>query len=149
MDAVPDSELLLPRAAFSKLTMKVCEELLGERLPLMVTTVMERSNCYEKTVNVTARLLKCHFSASTDRIRNCLTVLDIQAERIMHFIVSIKPTFKALGRGYLMPLRPIVEKGIVYVMGRCGSELMTLLVVSPDTYVKIVIIVVKPLIIDY
>ena len=130
LDTVPDTELRLPRAAFSKLTLKVSKDLLGERLTLVVMTVMECSNCYEKTINVTARLLKCHFDASTDRISDGLTVRDIQAARTIQFIVSMQPTYKALEKGDLMPLRPIVERGIVYVRGRCDSELMSLLGVS-------------------
>ena len=93
----------------------------------MVMGVMDHSNCYEKTVNVTARLLRCHFYASTDHIRDSLTVHDIQTARVLQFIVLMEPTFKALGKGDLAPLRPVVDKGIVYVRGRCDSELMTLL----------------------
>ena len=89
--------------------------------------VMERSNCYERTVNVTAKLLKCHFYASTDRIRDSLTVHDIQTARVLQFMVSMEPTFKALGKVDLAPLRPVVDRGIVYVRGRGDSELMSLL----------------------
>ena len=48
---------------------------LGDRFTQLVVDVMERSNCYSKTVNVTARLLKCLFDHDRSRIMDSLTVM--------------------------------------------------------------------------
>ena len=88
---------------------------------------MNRSNCYAKTVHVTARLLKCYLDMSTERIKEPLSTRDIKAARLVQFISSMEPTVKALEKGNLDPLRPITERGIVYVQGRCDGALMNLL----------------------
>ena len=62
LDCVPDQELRTSKATFNLADPKLWASVLGARLDSLVTLVMERSNCYAKTVNVTARLLKCLFA---------------------------------------------------------------------------------------
>ena len=78
-------------------------------------------------MNVTARLLKCMFDGNRDLISEALTVRDIQVARLAQFIVSMGPTVEALSKGYLDSLRPIEEKGIIYVTGRCDMSILELL----------------------
>ena len=68
IDTVLDSELRSPKAAFNAATVEPWKNLLGERLSSIVLLVMERSNCLAKTVHVTARLLKCYFNRSQEKI---------------------------------------------------------------------------------
>ena len=93
----------------------------------IVKHVMDTSNCLSKTVNVTARLLKCYFGMSSERIRDTLTVQDIKVAKLVQMVVSMEPTFEALQKGDLQPLRPVVHKGIVYIRGRCDRALLSLL----------------------
>ena len=103
------------------------KKILGDRLHDMVTTVMERSNNLKRTTHVTARLIKCHFNACVDQIKEELTVEDIQVARHLQFVVSMEPVIKALNNGDLDPFRPFMERGIIYIRGRCGSALPKLL----------------------
>ena len=129
-DTLPAEELRRPRAAFGKTHVEAWTSPLGIRLTTIVEGVMERSNSYAKTVHVTARLLKCLFDKSRSRIEEPLTVDDILVARKVQFMVSMGPTIQAVDKGDLEPLRPFMEKGIVYIKGRCGDSLMKLLGIS-------------------
>ena len=91
---------------------------------------MLRSNCLEKTVNVTARIIKALFDGCRDKITEPLNVDDITVARKMQFIVSMGPTVQAMSKGELDPLRPIMETGIIYMRSRCDGSLLELLGVS-------------------
>ena len=127
IDVIPDSELRAPRAAFSSVVLIPEGNPLGDKLTSIVESVMLRSNCLAKTTHVTARLLKCYFGRSADRIRDPLTVDDIKVAKLIQFIVSMAPTFEAVNGGKLDPLRPVMDKGVIYVRGRCDASLMRLL----------------------
>ena len=127
LDLVPDTELRAPRAAFNAAVLIASECLLGNRITSIVETVMERSNCLSKTIHVTARLMKCYFDQSRDRVKDPLTVEDIKTAQLLQFIVSMKPTIEAVNRGELDPLRPVMDRGIVYIRGRCDRSLLNLL----------------------
>ena len=86
---------------------------------------MQRSNCYSKTVNVMARILRCIFMHDRNSIKLALTTTtDIQTARIAQFMVSMGPSYAALEKGHLDSLRSFEEKGILYVRGRCGQLLL-------------------------
>ena len=72
---------------------------------------MDRSNCLAKTVNVTARLLKCYMDSDRDKVVEGLTVVDIKVARLAQFMVSMGPTVEALSKGSLDPLRPVMVRG--------------------------------------
>ena len=127
LDVLPNSELRVPKAAFNVATIGPWKNLLGERLHHVITYIMDLSNCYSKTVHVTARVLMCYFDKSVDRIREPVTVLEIKAARKIQFIASMELTVKALSEGHLDPLRPVIDGGIVYVRGRCDKALINLL----------------------
>ena len=59
-----------------------------------------------------------------------MTVEEIHVARQLQFIASMGPTVVAMEKGELEPLRPVIEKGIVYVRGRCDGSLMELLGVT-------------------
>ena len=63
---LPDQKLQRLRAVFNAVTIDGWYGILGPKLTLMITQIMDRSNCLEKVVNVTARLLKCLFSSDPD-----------------------------------------------------------------------------------
>ena len=92
---MPDQELRAPRAVFNTLNPKSWHSYLGKKLDDIVTQIMEVSNCYEKTTNVTARVLKGIFSLDREKMRENLTVEDIQIARIAQFMVSMGPTMAA------------------------------------------------------
>ena len=104
--------------------------LLGSKLTGLIQDIMLRSNCYSKTVNVTARMLKCIFTQDRNSMRSVLTTTDIQTARIAQFMVSMGPSYAALEKGHLDNLRPFEENGILYIRGRCGQSLLELLGVS-------------------
>ena len=127
IDTVPDSELRSPKAVFNAATVEPWKNLLAERLSSIVLLVMERSNCLAKTVHVAARLLKCYFNRSQEKIGDTLTVHDIKVAHMVQFIASMELTVKALSNGELEPLRPTLDRGIVYDQSRCDKDLMKLL----------------------
>ena len=88
---------------------------------------MERSNSYGKTVNVTARLLRCLFSSDKERISEPITAQDVQVARLVQFIVSMGPTMQAWSEGKLDSLRPYEKLGVVYARVRCEKSLTTIL----------------------
>ena len=92
-----------------------------------VKSLMEKSNCWAKTVHATARLFKAYMTEERNKIYNPLSVRDIKVARATQFVVSMESTFTALNRGQLSSLRPIVEGGIVYTSGRCDKSLLRLL----------------------
>ena len=126
-DILSQEEMRKPWAKIGLVEVETWECLLGSKLTSVVQEVMERSNSYAKTVHVTARLLKCIFSASRSRIEEPLAVDDIMLARKVQFIASMGPTVVAMGKGDLDVLRPVVVQGIVYVRGRCDGSLMELL----------------------
>ena len=120
MDSIPEQELRKPRAMFNLASagtdMWTCG--LGPKITDMVLHVMRMSNCYSKTVSITARLMKGIFSQDRSKITECLTVRDLKMARRVQFMVSMGPTFKAVEEGKLDALRPIIVGGIAYVRGR-------------------------------
>ena len=104
IDIVPESELRSPKAAFNAAVVEPWKNPLESRLSAVVLTVMSRSNCLAKTTHVTARLLKCYFGHSQDKISEPLTVDDIKVARLVQFIASMEPTVHALQKGELDPL---------------------------------------------
>ena len=50
---------------------------------------------------------------------------------MVQFIASMELTVKALSNGELEPLRPTLDRGIVYDQSRCDKDLMKLLGVPP------------------
>ena len=117
IDTLPASELRAPKAVFHGIAAEEWQSCLGPRISKMVLEIMIKSNCYSKTVNVTARLIKGIFSRDGERIKEMLSVQDIQVARLCQFMVSMGPSLIAMDKGQLDSLRPIVEKGIVYVRG--------------------------------
>ena len=68
LDRIPDQELRSPKAVFNLADPIPWCSWLGRSIDSMITQVMERSNSYGKTVNVTARLLRCLFSSDKEQI---------------------------------------------------------------------------------
>ena len=68
LDVLPDSEMRAPRAAFKLVATAPWECCLGTKLSGLISDIMLRSNCYSKTTNVIARLLKGTISQDRDRI---------------------------------------------------------------------------------
>ena len=130
LDTVPAEVLRAPRAAFGATVVEPWVSCLGEKISSIVMEVMLRSNNLAKTTHVTARILKAIFNGDRLKIEEPLTVRDIEAARKAQFIVSMELTLQAMDRGELLPLRPVYEKGIVYVRGRCDHSLMELLGIS-------------------
>ena len=62
LNYIPEQELRNSRAVFNAVSVDGCDGVLEPKLMLIITQVMDRSNCLEKVINVTARLLKCLFS---------------------------------------------------------------------------------------
>ena len=113
LDAVPDQELRKPKAFFNVAVTGTWVSSLGSKLSKLIADVMCRSNSYDKTVNVTARLLKSLFDQNRERIQVTLEVRNIKLAKLVQFLVSMGPTFKAFDEGKLASLRPIVVGGIV------------------------------------
>ena len=90
----------------------------------MVSDIMDKLNCYSKTINITARLLRGALNQDRNSIREPLTAKDIQTARIAQFIISMGPSFEAFNKGRLDSLRPFVSKGILYVRGRLRTQSM-------------------------
>ena len=128
-DIVPEQELRKPKAVFNAVST------LGGSVPAliegiifkMVERVMESSTHWQKTVFATARMLKGIICQDREKIRSGLTVRNIKVARAMQFVVSMGPTFKALESEQLTALRPTVENGIVYTVGRVDEALPRLL----------------------
>ena len=59
IDYVPEHEMRTPKAVFNLAEPETWKSPLGEKIDKVVCRVMELSNCLDKTVNVTARILKC------------------------------------------------------------------------------------------
>ena len=127
LDYIPEGELRSPKALFNLMACGEWQSGLGLKLEKIVTEVMLRSNCYSKTVNVTARLIKCLFSGNSDLIKEPLTVRDIQVARLVQFVASMGPTVSAWNAGKLDSLRPYMSRGIVYLSGRCDLTILKLL----------------------
>ena len=127
LDYVPEQELRSTKAAFNVTNVESWQCILGPRLSSLVNQVMVKSNCLSKVTNVVARLLKCLFCKDVDKIRESLTVDDIQVASQVLFIVSMGPSFVALENGKLESLRPVVQRGIVYARSRCDAALLSLL----------------------
>ena len=89
--------------------------------------IMEKSNCYQKTVHVTARFLKAVWDQDRDRIGEALTVDDILVAKVAQFQVSMGPTVVAASNGELDCLRPVEKGGIIYLRGRCDKSLPSVL----------------------
>ena len=68
LNYIPEQELGSSRAVFNAVSVDGWEGVLGPKLMLMIAQVMDRSNCLEKVINVTARLLKCLFSFDKEKI---------------------------------------------------------------------------------
>ena len=73
------------------------------------------------------RLLKCQFGREKGRFSEALSMKDIRVANLALFIVSMGPSFVALGAGKLDSLRPIVQNQIIYARSRCDTALLTLL----------------------
>ena len=127
LDAVPQEELRAPKAAFNLAKTKFGVGDLSLGVMQMVVKVMEKSNNWAKTVHVTARLFRGLLTMSREKIKDPLTVKEIQVARTMQFVVSSEPTIASLNRGELATLRPELTNGVVYTTGRCGKSILNLL----------------------
>ena len=127
LDILPEHEMRRPKAMFDLAVTGAWSSRLRHKLTTLVLQVTARSNCYPKTVHVTARLLKCIFDQNRDRIAEGLTVRDIQLAKVVQFMVSMEPTMKSLNDGKLDSLRPLVSGGIAYVRGRCEKSIPKIL----------------------
>ena len=127
LDLVPQSELRSSKAIFNSVGTEAWRCALGPKLEKLVRQVMERSNCLSKVTNVVARILKCLFSTDREKIKESLSVRDIEAAARALFIASMGPTIAAMEAGKLESLRPIIRGGIVYARSRCDKSLLTLL----------------------
>ena len=127
LDCLPIEELRSPRAAFSVASMESYVSILGSKLDGIVKQVMGSSNCRMKTTRVTARLLKGHFGGRRSRISEPLVVADITVAEKVQLIASMGPNLEAMEKGYLAPLRPKLEGGIMYMRDRFDRSLMELL----------------------
>ena len=125
LDIVPEEEMRVPKAVFNMVETVSGVSDMG--VAMMVRKVMDSSNKWEKTVNVTARLVRGLLAMNRGRITDPLTVKDIQSARILQFLVSMKPTITSMNKGELTSLRPVLVDGIVYTSGRCGRALLNLL----------------------
>ena len=127
LDAVPVEELRAPKAVFNMAEAVFGVGDLDLGVMEMARKVMEKSNNWGKTVNVTARLFRGLLAMKRDRINDPLTVKEIQTARTLQFVVSSEPSIIALDKGELTSLRPVLTNGVVYTTGRCGKSLLNLL----------------------
>ena len=96
LDYVPDQELRTSRAVFNVTCVDEVEGALGAKFWQLMSQVMDRSNCLDKVVNVTARLLKCLFGSDRNIIKEPLQVRDISAANHILFTASMGPTLVSL-----------------------------------------------------
>ena len=127
LDVVPDQELRAPKATFNLASSGVWKSPLGSKLTRILMDIMDKSNCYQKTVHVTARFLKSVWDQDRGRIREALTVDDILVARIAQFQVSMGPTVVDASNGELDCLRPVEKGGIIYIRGRCDKSIPSIL----------------------
>ena len=127
---MPTEELRSPKAVFGLAGSEPWISPLGVKLSLILEDVMLRTNCYSKSVHVSARLLKCMYSMDRSRILEPLNVQDIEAARRAQFVLSMGPTLVAMEEGSLEPLRPVLDHGIVFMQSRCDPSLPELFGVS-------------------
>ena len=123
---MPAGEMRVPQVAFGVNISSQWDCGLGSRISSLVEKAMLKSNCYAKTVCVTARILKGVFTMDREKIREPLTVEDIAVARRAQFMVSMQPTLEAMEKNELEPLRPIMLGGIIYMRTRCGTSLLEL-----------------------
>jgi hypothetical protein len=93
----------------------------------MIREVMSKSNNWDKTVRVTARLFKGLICANRDKVLNALTVKDMKVAKSLQFAVSMEPSIISYNKGQLASLRPVLENGIIYTVGRCGKSILRLM----------------------
>ena len=87
LDTIPEQELRRSKALFNLLVTTDRSCALGSRLTELVLDIMQRTNSYAKSFNVTARVLKAIFDQDRSRISKDLTVKDITVAKLAQFMV--------------------------------------------------------------
>ena len=119
---MPEQELRTPKANFNLALSNGQESYLGPRLTQLAHQVMDRLNVLSKVVNVMlVKLLKGIFSGDTERIKEPLSVEDIQVGNKTLFAASMGPTIAAMESGKLDSFRPFISHRIIYARSRCDS----------------------------
>ena len=130
VDTVPEEEMRAPKAEFNIATAVPGVGNVGLRnmgITGMITEVMDKHNSWVKTIMVTARLVKGLLCVDRSKINKAPTVKDIRLAKTLQFVVSMEPSVDAYNKGQLTSLRPVLDNGIVYTMGRCGRSLLKLM----------------------
>ena len=130
LDSVPVEEMRAPKAEFNLVAAVpgVGDKGLNDMgLTGMIREVMSKSNNWDKTVRVTARLFKGLICANRDKVLNALTVKDMKVAKSLQFAVSMEPSIISYNKGQLASLRPVLENGIIYTVGRCGKSILRLM----------------------
>ena len=116
---MPEQELRTPKANFNLALSNGQESYLGSRLTQLAYQVMDRLNVLSKVVNVMlVKLLKGIFSGDTERIKEPLSVEDIQVGNKTLFAASMGPTIAAMESGKLDSFRPFISHRIIYAQSR-------------------------------
>ena len=97
------------------------------KLQAMVFSVLEKTWFLQKAVRTTARLFKAVLTKDREKIKEQLTVEDMNLANQLIFFFSMEPTKAVLDRGDLTSLRVHYSKGIYYTQGRAGRALEKLL----------------------
>jgi len=130
LDTMPEEEMRAPKAEFNlaKAVPGVGEIGLGDMgIAGMIMKVMNQCNNWDRTVMVTARLVKGLLCTDRNKIYLAPTVKDIKLAKTLQFAVSMEPSITAYNKGELSSLRPVLDNGIVYTVGRCGRSLLKLM----------------------
>ena len=129
-DTVPEEEMRAPKAEFN-LAMVVPGvgdiELKEMGIVVMVEKIMNQCNSWEKSVRITARLMKGIICKDRSKIVRNLTVKDMKVAKSIQFAVSMEASIESFEKGQLASLRPILENGIVYTVGRIGKTIVKLM----------------------
>ena len=130
LNEVPASEMRDKKVVINGITalnreVKVLEG--NDSLGKLVIQVMNRYNKWELTVNITARLLRAHFTKDRARIEDPVQPQQLQAAKMLKFCYSMEPTKKAFLKGDLSSLRPVFIKGVFFTTGRVGRGINAIL----------------------
>ena len=93
----------------------------------MVEKIMNQCNSWEKSVRISARLMKGLICKDRSKIVRNLTVKDMKVARSIQFAVSMEASIESFEKGQLASLRPVLENGIVYTVGRIGKTIIKLM----------------------
>ena len=125
---MPEQELKTPKANFNLALSNGQESYLGPHLTQLAYQVMDRLNILSKVVNVMlVKLLKGILSGDTERIKEPLSVKDIQVGNKTLLAESMGPTIAPMESGKLDSFRPFISHRIIYARSRCDKSLLALL----------------------